>query len=98
MRIISRKNLIAFYNKHGDAEIALEEWYHRTAEAEWENFAQVRQTFNSADSVGNRRYVFNIRGDRYRLVAIVLFRIKMVYVRFVGTHAEYDRIEDIQNI
>lgn len=98
MRVIKKKTLVVFYEQHRDAKTALEEWYEKVEHAEWENFAQLRQMFNAADSVGNKRYVFNIRGSKYRLVALVLFKVKMVYVRFIGTHAEYDAIKDIQNI
>lgn len=98
MRIIEKKTLVAFYREHQDAEVALKEWYAKAEDADWNNFAQVKQTFNSADSVGNNRVVFNIKGNRYRLVTLVLSRIKMVYIRFIGTHKEYDEIKDIKNI
>lgn len=100
MRIISKKTLVAFYTKHADAETALQEWYAKTEESQWENFAELRKTFNSADNVGNKRIVFNIKGNDYRLISIVLFRIKMVYIRFIGTHSEYDRLseEEVKNI
>ncbi|MBR5702965.1 MAG: type II toxin-antitoxin system HigB family toxin [Bacteroidales bacterium] len=98
MRIIAKKTLVAFYTEHQDAEVALREWYAKTQAADWQNFAQVKQSFNSADSVGNNRIVFNIKGNRYRLVTLVLFRIKMVYIRFIGTHKEYDDIKDIKSI
>ena len=98
MRIIAKKALVLFYTEHADAKTALEEWYEKATEAEWESFAEVRQTFNSADLVGNNRIVFNIRGKQYRLVVLVLFRVKMVYIRFIGTHKDYDRIKDIENV
>ena len=98
MRIIAKKALVLFYTEHADAKTALEEWSEKATEAEWENFAEVRQTFNSADLVGNNRIVFNIRGNQYRLVVLVLFRVKMVYIRFIGTHKDYDRIKDIENV
>ncbi|MBO4625329.1 MAG: type II toxin-antitoxin system HigB family toxin [Bacteroidales bacterium] len=98
MRVIAKRTLVLYYEQHPDAQTALEEWYEKAQKAEWDTFADVKQTFNSADSVGNRRFVFNIRGNQYRLVALVLFRIKMVYIRFVGTHSEYDKIKDIKNI
>lgn len=97
MRVISRSMLIAFYTRCPDARTALEEWFQKTRRADWSCFADVKQTFGSADSVGNQRYVFNIRGNNYRLVAVVKFAIRTVYIRFVGTHPEYDRI-DIKNI
>ena len=98
MRIISKRALVLFYNEHQDAKTALEEWHEKTKSAEWENFAQVKQSFRSADYVGNNRIVFNIKGNQYRLVALVLFKIKMVYIRFIGTHTDYDSIDDIENI
>lgn len=98
MRVIAKKALVLFYTEHTDAKIALEEWNEKTEEAEWGNFAQVKQTFRTADLVGNNRIVFNIRGNQYRLVALVLFKVKMVYIRFIGTHEDYTRIKDIANL
>ena len=98
MRIIAKKTLVAFYTMHPGAKTALEEWYEKTENAEWENFSQVRDQFNSADLVGNKRIVFNIKGNDFRLVVLIQFTPKTVYIRFVGTHKEYDAIKDIQNI
>lgn len=97
MRIIARSTLIAYYTCNPDARTALEEWFQKVRKAEWSCFADVKRTFGSADSVGNQRYVFNIRGNRYWLVAVIKFTIRTVYVRFVGTHPEYDKI-DVKNI
>lgn len=96
MRIVAKKTIVAFYTRHADARVALEDWYEKVEAAEWENFAQLRMTFSSADHVGNKRIVFNIKGNDYRLVAIVLFKIKKVYVRFIGTHQEYDKLSEEQ--
>lgn len=97
MRIVTHRTIVSFYQKHADSKTALEEWYIKTTKAKWTNFADIRQTFNSADAVGNDRFVFNIKGNDYRLVALILFKIKLVYVRFIGTHSEYDRT-DCSNI
>ena len=97
MRIIARNKIVEYYIKHPDSEIALEEWYQKVKKAEWTCFADVRQVFGSADSVGNQHYVFNIRGNNYRIVAVIKFTIKLVFIRFIGTHAEYDSI-DAKNI
>ena len=59
----------------------------------WTCFADIKQTFNSVDYVGNNRFVFNIKGNNYRIVAIVIFASKKVYIRFVGNHKEYDKID-----
>ncbi len=98
MRIIARKTLVFFYTDHANAKTALEEWFTKTEKAEWDNFADMRKTFNCADSIGNQRFVFNIHGNDYRLVAVVKFRIKMVYIRYIGTHSDYDRISDLANL
>ncbi|NDV46753.1 type II toxin-antitoxin system HigB family toxin [Paludibacter sp. 221] len=93
MRIITRSTLIEYYEKHQEVKNALEEWYSKTKQAEWKCFADIKNTFISADSVGNQHYVFNIKGNDFRLVAVIKMQIKTVYIRFVGTHAEYDKID-----
>jgi mRNA interferase HigB len=98
MRIIAKKTLVLFYQQNKDAETALEDWYEKTEKAEWDNFAQIKNTFNSADLVGNNRVVFNIKGNNYRTVVLVVFFAGTVAIRFIGTHSEYDRIKDIKNI
>ena len=97
MRIIARSRIIEYYTLHPDARTALEEWFQKVRKAEWNCFADIKQMFNSADSVGNQRYVFNIRGNNYRLIVVVKFTIKTVLIRFIGTHAEYD-LRDAKNI
>ena len=98
MRVISFAIIRDFIAKHPDAEVALRNWYKKTLKAEWKSFADIKATFNSADYVGNDHYVFDIKGNDYRIVAVVIFIFGKVYMRFVGTHAEYDRIKDIKNI
>ncbi|MCC8199413.1 MAG: type II toxin-antitoxin system HigB family toxin [Tannerellaceae bacterium] len=92
MRVIAHRAIVNFYNEHADAKTALEDWYIKTTEADWSTFPDVKKTFNSVDYVGDQHYVFNIKGNHYRLVAVIKFTIKMVYIRFIGTHAEYDNI------
>jgi mRNA interferase HigB len=79
---------------HPDAKLAMDEWYNKTEQSNWNCYADVKQTFNSVDNVGNKRYVFNIKGNSYRIIALILFMPKIVYIRFIGTHSEYDRIKD----
>jgi len=76
-----------------DSEIPLRAWYDRAVKAEWSIFADLKRTFGSADAVGNSRVVFNIHGNKYRLVALVDFQFHGVLVRFVGTHRQYDQID-----
>lgn len=95
MRIVSHRKFKEFYDTpgHDDAKVALERWYHLTSEAQWKNFSEMKADFPSVDYVGNQRYVFNIRGNRYRLVVVVKFVMGYVFIRFVGTHKEYDAID-----
>ena len=92
MVIISKPILREFVSEHPDAEAAMELWYAVTKEANWKNFAELRRSFNSTDAVGNDRYVFNIRGNTYRLIALIIFKVRTVYILFVGTHQEYDQV------
>lgn len=98
MRVIAKKTLILFYTEHADSKSALEDWYRKISDSEWNSFADIKKDINSIDSVGNQRFVFNIKGNHYRIVALILFSVQQVYIRFVGTHAEYDKINDIKNI
>lgn len=93
MRVIAISTLREFWTRHPDSEQALREWYVKTERAAWNSLYDIRNDFNSADYVKNQRYVFNIKGNDYRLVAAIKFTPKLVYVRFVGTHNEYDRID-----
>ncbi|MCM1168853.1 MAG: type II toxin-antitoxin system HigB family toxin [Bacteroides sp.] len=95
MRVISHKKLKDFFETPGreDSRVALERWYHLTEESEWHTLADIRADFPTVDYVGNQHYVFDIRGNRYRLVVVVKFTIGYVFIRFVGTHAEYDKID-----
>lgn len=97
MRVIARNKIIEYYTKHPDAETALEDWYHKVKRAEWTCFADMKQVFGSVDSVGDQHYVFNIKVNNHRLIAVVKFTIKLVLIRFIGTHAEYDLV-DARNI
>ncbi len=98
MRVISKKSLVIFYKQNSEAKLALEDWYKKVSTSDWNNFSEMKADFNSVDNVGNRRFVFNIKGNHFRIVALILFVPKRVYIRFVGTHTEYDKINDIKNV
>ena len=98
VHVISFKKLRDYFSKETNAKVALQDWYKRTKKAEWESFADLKNTFNSADNVGNNRYEFNIKGNHYRIVAIVLFKIKRVYIRWVGNHKDYSRLKNIDKL
>lgn len=92
MRIIPEEPLKKYIELHPDTKSALQDWVKKVKEAQWQNFNDVKRTFNSVDSVGNQHYVFNIRGNNHRLVVVIKFTIHWVYIRFIGTHEEYDKI------
>ncbi len=98
MRIFTEQALKEYAEAHPDVKVALQEWTTVVKNSKWTCFADVKRTFNSVNNVGNQHYVFNIRGNNYRLVVVIKFTIQFVYVRFVGTHAEYDKIADCSKI
>lgn len=98
MRVISFKHIRLFSQQYVDADIALREWHTKTKKAIWKTFADVQKTFNSVDSIGNDHYVFNIKGNHYRLIATIRFDYGMVYIRFIGPHSQYDKIKDCSTI
>lgn len=97
MRIITEEPLKEYIKLHPDTETALKAWVKTVKNSDWKNFSDIKKSFNSVDNVGNQHYVFNIRGNNHRLVVVIKFNIKWVYIRFIGTHEEYDKI-DCSNI
>lgn len=94
LRIFSRNTLVEFWKKHPDAEQPLRLWFSMVEKAAWTSPVEVRAVFGSADFLPNNRVVFDIKGNTYRLVAQVKYGpLFLVFIRFVGTHAEYDRID-----
>ena len=93
MVIVSRKAIYEYASTKPQATEALNEWYLKTKAADWSNFAAIKSTFNSVDYVGNDNYVFNIKGNHFRLIARIIFPVRTVFIRFIGTHAEYDKID-----
>ena len=93
MRIIAKSTLRNFWKKHGDAEQPLRAWYDEARKGEWNSFQDIKKQFGSASIVGNDRVVFNIKGNDYRLVVLILFRRGKAFIRFIGTHTEYDKID-----
>lgn len=78
---------------HGDSQATLERWYDMAEKAEWKNLSDIKVDFPATDYVGNQHYVFNIKGNKYRLIVVVKFTIGHIFIRFVGTHSEYDKID-----
>lgn len=93
MRIISRKTLREFWEQHADAQQALQAWYVDVRQATWGTPADIKLVYQNASVIANNRVVFNIKGNHYRLVVAINYEYGIVYIRFVGTHKEYDRID-----
>lgn len=87
MVIISKTVLVEFGSEHSDSIEALNRWYEACKKANWNSFGDLKKSFSSVDYVGNDRYVFNIKGNKYRLVAMIFFDIRTLFIRFIGTHA-----------
>jgi mRNA interferase HigB len=93
MQIVSRKPLREFAEKHPQAEPLVDAWYRRVLRTTWNNPADVKRTYATADVLPDNRIVFNIGGNNYRLVVRINYHRQAVYIRFIGTHAEYDCID-----
>jgi len=97
MRVIAKSTLRAFWEKHGDAEVPLKTWYKIVERADWKDTHEVKKVYADASVIGNNRVVFNIKGKGYRIVVYVIFKLRKVFIRFVGSHQQYDKI-DAKNI
>lgn len=97
MVVISKSKLLAFLEQDSKAKEIILDWYYTTSNSDWSNYHEAKQTFNSIDSVGNDRYVFNVGGNKYRIVAMIHFSKRTLYIRFAGTHKQYNTI-DCKNI
>lgn len=92
MHVFSLKALKDFWGEHAEAEEPLKAWYAEAKKASWNAFSDIQERYPSADQPVNRLVIFNIKGNKYRLVVKVQYQAKMVFVKFVGTHAEYSKI------
>ena len=93
MRIIAKKALREFWERHRDAEEQLLAWYREVEKEDWDTPAKLKEKFRSASVIGDNRVVFNIKGNDYRLIASVQYQAGVRAIRFFGTHAEYDKID-----
>lgn len=100
MRIISKSTIRDFWGKqeYRDSEQQLKAWYKTITEENWENPNEIINYFKDADQVGNGRIIFNICRNKYRLIVAFRYDIQRGYIRFIGTHTQYDRIKNIKNI
>ena len=93
MRVIAKSTLRTFWEIHPDAEEALQAWYDDAERAVWRKPADVRVRYATASFLADNRVVFNIRGNTYSLIMYVNYAFSIVYIRFIGTHAEYDKVD-----
>lgn len=98
MHVIAVSTLKAFWEKYPDAEGPLRAWYSEIKKADYRSPNEVIRDYPMADVVRNNRIVFNICHNKYRLIVTFRYRYKRVYIRFIGTHKEYDAIQDIANV
>lgn len=92
MRVIRRNTLEDYWHTHPDTEDSLKSWYFEAKHAQWKKPEDIKQKFSSADILPGNRVVFNIKGNHYRLVVKIHYNTGVVYIRFIGTHAEYNKI------
>lgn len=92
MRVIAKKILRDFWEKHSGCEQQLKSWFQEASNAEWKNPNQIKNEYPSASILNDNRIVFNIKGNNYRLVVKINYDYQMVWIRFIGTHGEYDKI------
>ena len=95
MRIIARSTLRAFWERHADVEQPLKAWFHDVSRMEWKSPADIKKVYANASILPNNRVVFNIKGNDYRLIVHVRYDVGIVFIRFVGTHQEYDKVDAI---
>ena len=95
MHVINRKTLIEFYHRPGcgDAKGPLDAWWHEAKKADWQSWTDIKKQYGSASPLKGGRVVFNIGGNKYRLVVKINYPTKTVFIRFIGTHQEYDKID-----
>lgn len=94
MRIIAFRSLRTFFEKpdYVDSEIPLRAWYHDAKTAEWGSPNELKEQFTNASIIGEGRVVFNIKGNKYRLVTAIDYEFRIIFIRFIGTHKQYDQI------
>ena len=93
MRVMAVSTLRAFWERYPDTEQPLKAWFDEVANASWSQPSDIKEHFRSAFILKNRRVVFNIKGNDYRLIAAIAYKLQIVYVKFVGTHKEYDAVD-----
>lgn len=99
MRVIAKSTLVKFWSRsdHADSKCALQSWFDEVSKANWLTPQEIKEQYRNASICGNNRVVFNIAGNKYRLVVEMQYRAGIVWVKFIGTHAQYDQI-NVENV
>jgi mRNA interferase HigB len=93
MRIIARNTLRSFWEKYPNTEQPLKAWFYEASRAQWQSPSEIKRLYRNASIIANNRVVFNIKGNDYRLIVHVRYDVGIIFIRFIGTHKEYDKIE-----
>ena len=93
MRVIAKRILRDFWLKHADSEQQLKAWYNEAEQADWKSPNDIKKDYPSASILEDNRMVFNIKGNNYRLIVRINYKYGVVWIRFIGTHAEYDKVD-----
>ncbi|MDE2018315.1 MAG: type II toxin-antitoxin system HigB family toxin [Hyphomicrobiales bacterium] len=93
MRIVARKSLVEFWKAHPETKSSLARWYEVTASGNWSSLSDVVATFPRAKALGRDRVRFEVAGGNYRLIVAYRFDVKIAWVKFIGTHSEYDKVD-----
>ncbi len=93
MRIIAKRTLRDFWEKHPESEQPLKSWYDEALKSTWKSFSDIRILYPRASAVGKDRIVFRIKGNDYRLIVKINYAFETIYIKFMGTHAEYDKVD-----
>jgi mRNA interferase HigB len=93
MRVIALRTLRDYWERHPDSRSSIQAWYADAKRADWRSPAEIKATYRNASILGDNRVVFNLKGNDYRLVVRIAYRFGVVYIRFIGTHGEYDQID-----
>lgn len=93
MHVIARKTLIEFWNRHAESKNDLESWFYEADNAHWKSPQDIKQKYSTASFLKDNKVVFNIHGNKFRLLVRIVYKIETVFILFVGTHAEYDKYD-----
>jgi len=93
MRVIAKRTLREFWNKHADSKQPLKSWFHEAGNAQWKSPNDLKKDYPSASILIDNRVVFNIKGNKFRLIVRINYEFQIIWIRFIGSHVDYDKID-----